>query len=118
MARPRWLPKVLTPDEQWALLAKFDRRYPSALRNLIAVRLMLECGLRCGEAVAVRPEHIDLDTCRLLVRDDEPKAAGEQIEEVGELLLADRSLNDSDLVVGETVELVDTVVNLSFKSQR
>ena len=30
---------------------------------------MLECGLRCGEVVAVRPEHIDLDTCRLLVRE-------------------------------------------------
>ena len=69
MARSRRLPKVLTPDEQRALLAKFDRRYPSALRNLVAVRLMLECGLRCGEVVAVKPEHIDLDTCRLLVRE-------------------------------------------------
>ena len=69
MARARRLPKVLTPDEQRALLAKFDRRYPSALRNLLAVRLMLECGLRCGEVVAIRPEHVDLDTCRLLVRE-------------------------------------------------
>lgn len=69
VTRPRRLPKVLTSDEQKALLAKFDRRYPSALRNLLAVRLMLECGLRCGEVVAVRPEHIDLDTCRLLVRE-------------------------------------------------
>lgn len=69
MARPRRLPKVLTPDEQRALLAKFDKRYASGLRNLVAVRLMLECGLRCGEVVAVRPEHVDLDTCRLLVRE-------------------------------------------------
>ncbi len=30
---------------------------------------MLYCGLRCGEVVAVRPEHVDLDTCRLLVRE-------------------------------------------------
>jgi integrase/recombinase XerD len=69
MSRPRRLPKVLTPDEQRALLAEFDRRYPSALRNLVAVRLMLECGLRCGEVVAIRPEHLDLTTCRLLVRE-------------------------------------------------
>ena len=69
MSRPRRLPKVLTPTEQQALLAKFDRRFASAVRNLLAVRLMLECGLRCGEVVAVRPEHVDLATCRLLVRE-------------------------------------------------
>jgi len=69
MGRPKRLPKVLTPDEQRALPAKFAKRYPSALRNLLAVRLMLESGLRCGEVVAIRPEHVDLDTCRLLVRE-------------------------------------------------
>jgi len=51
------------------LLAKFDRRYPSALRNLLAVRLMLECGLRCGEVITIRPEHVDMATCRLIVRE-------------------------------------------------
>lgn len=69
MARSRRLPKVLTPAEQRALLATFDKRYPSALRNLVAVRLMLECGLRCGEVVALSPEHVDLDTSRLLIRE-------------------------------------------------
>jgi integrase/recombinase XerD len=69
MARPRRLPKVLTADEQRALLAKFDRRYASGLRNLVAVRLMLEAGLRSGEVIAVKPEHVDVDTCRLLVRE-------------------------------------------------
>lgn len=69
MGRGKRLPKVLTPDEQRAFLARFDKRYASGLRNLVAVRLMLECGLRCGEVVAIRPEHLDLDTCRLLVRE-------------------------------------------------
>lgn len=69
MTRARRLPKVLTPDEQRALLAQFNKRYPSALRNLLAVQLMLYCGLRSGEVVAVRPEHVDIDTCRLLVRE-------------------------------------------------
>jgi integrase/recombinase XerD len=69
VTKPRRLPKVLTPDEQRALLAQFSKRYPSALRNLLAVQLMLYCGLRCGEVVAIRPEHVDVDTCRLLVRE-------------------------------------------------
>ena len=69
MARPRRLPKVLTPAEQAALLAQFNKRYASSLRNLVTVRLMLETGLRVGEVVAVRPAHLDLDSCRLLVRE-------------------------------------------------
>lgn len=67
--RTRRLPKVFVPAEQKALLAQFDKRYPSALRNLVAVRLMLECGLRSGEVVEIRPEHIDLSTCRLVIRE-------------------------------------------------
>ncbi len=31
-------------------------------------RLMLEAGLRVGEVVALRPKHLDMTTCRLLVR--------------------------------------------------
>jgi integrase len=73
VTRSRRLPKVLTSDEQRAFLAQFNKRYISALRNLVIVRLMLECGLRCGELVAVRPEHLDLDTCRLIVREGKGK---------------------------------------------
>lgn len=68
MTRPFHLPKVLTPDEQQAFLAQFNKRYLSGLRNLVIVRLMLECGLRSGEVVAVRPEHLGLGTCRLMIR--------------------------------------------------
>ena len=38
---------------------------------------MLECGLRCGEVAAVRPEHLDLTTCRLMIR--EGKGAKDRI---------------------------------------
>ena len=69
MARPRRLPKVLTPDEQALFLRQFNKRYVSSLRNLVAIQLMLYCGLRCGEVVAIRPEHVDTDSCRLLVRE-------------------------------------------------
>ncbi len=73
MTRPKRLPKVLSLDEQRALLARFNTRYLSSLRNLVLVQLMLRCGLRCGEAIALKPEHIDLQTCRLIVREGKGK---------------------------------------------
>lgn len=69
MTRPRRLPRILSPDEQRAFLGQFNKRYASALRNLVLVQLMLRCGLRCGEAIALKPEHVDLETCRLIVRE-------------------------------------------------
>lgn len=69
VARPKKLPKVLTDAEQDALLAELNPRYQSPHRNLVMLRLMLATGLRAGEVVALRPEHVDLDTCRLVVRE-------------------------------------------------
>lgn len=69
MARPKKLPKVLTEAEQDALLAQLNPRYRSPHRNLVMLRLMLATGLRAGEVVALRPEHVDMDTCRLVVRE-------------------------------------------------
>ncbi len=40
------LPKVLTGEEQAAVLALLNRRYPTPHRNLCMIRLMLEAGLR------------------------------------------------------------------------
>lgn len=69
MSRPDRLPKVLTEAEQEALLDQLNPRYLSPQRNLTLLRLMLATGLRVGEVVALRPEHIDLETCRLIVRE-------------------------------------------------
>lgn len=69
MSRPKKLPKVLSAEEQAAFLAQFNTRYASPMRNLCMVSLMLEAGLRCGEVVALRPEHLDMTTCRLVVRE-------------------------------------------------
>lgn len=69
MARPRKLPKVLTANEQKALLAQCNTRYKSPHRNLCMLRLMLEAGLRVGEVVALRPEHINMRTCKVMVRE-------------------------------------------------
>lgn len=69
MARSKKLPKVLTAAEQDALLKQLNPRYQSPHRNRVMLRLMLATGLRAGEVVALRPEHIDMDTCRLVVRE-------------------------------------------------
>lgn len=69
MAHSETLPKVLSEAEQAALLDELNTRYPTPHRNLCMLRLMLEAGLRVGEVVALRPEHLDMTTCRLTVRD-------------------------------------------------
>lgn len=69
MSRPNKLPKVLTEAEQEAILAQLNPRYQSPHRHRVMLRLMLATGLRAGEIVALRPEHVDLDTCRLIVRE-------------------------------------------------
>ncbi len=69
MSRPRRLPKVLSASETASVLDQFNTRYPTPLRNLCLVRVMLEAGLRVGEVVALRPEHLDMTTCKLVVRE-------------------------------------------------
>ena len=69
MSRPRRLPKVLSGAETASLLAQFNTRYRTPLRNLCLVRVMLEAGLRVGEAVALKCEHLDMTTCKLVVRE-------------------------------------------------
>ena len=82
MSRPRRLPKVLSATETASVLAQFNTRYPTPLRNLCLIRVMLEAGLRVGEAVALRPEHIDMTTCRLVVR--EGKGAKDRVLWIGD----------------------------------
>lgn len=54
MAKKRRLPPVLTQEEQDRLLKAFNRRYVTGLRNYTLTRLILNTGLRVGEAVNVR----------------------------------------------------------------
>lgn len=69
MSRPKRLPKVLTAEEQRALVSQPNSRYISGLRNRCLIRIGLEAGLRAGELVALKPEHLDMLTCRLNVRE-------------------------------------------------
>lgn len=80
--RRKSLPKILTPDEQERFLAEFNTRYPTPHRDLCLCRLMLEAGLRVGEAVALRPEHIEMNSGQVTVR--EGKGAKDRIVWIGE----------------------------------
>ena len=82
MSRPRRLPKVLSAAETALVLAQFNTRYPTPLRNLCMVRTMLEAGLRVGEVVALKPEHLDMTTCKLVVR--EGKGAKDRVLWIGD----------------------------------
>jgi integrase len=87
---PKRIPKILTPEEQRALLRSFNRRWPTKCRNAAMVLTMLRTGLRVGEAVALRWEHLDFMTRRLIVR--EGKGAKDRIvffdEEVRDAITA------------------------------
>lgn len=69
MSAPKRIPKVLTPEEQRALLRSFNRRWPTKCRNRAMVLTMLRTGLRVGEAVALKWDHLDFRTRRLIVRE-------------------------------------------------
>ena len=69
VSAPRRIPKVLTPEEQVALLRTFNRRWPTKCRNYAMVLTMIRTGLRVGEAVALKWEHVNFRTRRLIVRE-------------------------------------------------
>lgn len=87
MARPDKLPKILTEAETDRLLAQPNQRYFGPHRDYLYIRLMLKAGLRASEATALRPEHIDLMSGKLSVR--EGKGAKDRTLWVGEEVLGE-----------------------------
>jgi len=65
------LPKVLTDSEQTRMLELCNPRYQSGMRNRAMIRFALGTGLRAGELVALKPEHLELDQTggRVVVRE-------------------------------------------------
>ncbi len=60
-------PEPLTEDEALALLAACSRRAATGLRNGALVVVLWRAGLRCAEALALKPSDLDLDTGTLRV---------------------------------------------------
>lgn len=69
MSRPNQLPKILTADETDRLLSQPNQRYFGPHRDYLFMRLILKTGLRASEAVSLRPEHVDMPTGKLVVRE-------------------------------------------------
>lgn len=80
--QPKRLPDVLTPDEEVALLAQPNPRYPTGQRNRLLLQLMLDTGLRLSEATALEWRDLDLTTGKLKVR--QGKGAKDRLLWVGD----------------------------------
>lgn len=70
---PRTIPDPLTPEESEALLRIPNKRYPTGLRNLAMIRLMLSVGLRCAEVLNLQIKDIDLNSGKLHVHEGKGK---------------------------------------------
>lgn len=57
---PHRLPKRLTRDEAQALLRQPNPRYPTGARDRALMRVMYCAGLRCAEALDLRPRDVQL----------------------------------------------------------
>ena len=69
----RKLPDILTPEEETALLAVFNRRYPTAFRNRTMIELALNTGMRVGDLVNLTWNDIELDTGRCHIKQGKGK---------------------------------------------
>lgn len=58
---------LLTPEEASALVHASSSRAPTGLRNRALVAVMYRSGLRPGEALALRPDDIDLEAGTVIV---------------------------------------------------
>lgn len=67
----RKLPKILTAEEQQAMLETFNCRYRTPHRDRTIIQLALATGLRAGEIVVLKDDHVQLDATggRLTVRE-------------------------------------------------
>ncbi len=73
MPTPKKLPETLTEDECTALSSQPKPRYPTGLRDLAMIRLMLNTGLRAAECLNLQVHHVDWMTGKLMVREGKGK---------------------------------------------
>lgn len=60
-------PEPLTKDEAMRLLNACSKKYPTGVRDRALLGVMYRAGLRCAEALGLRPQDIDADgTVRVL----------------------------------------------------
>jgi integrase/recombinase XerD len=67
------IPEILTEDEIKLLLKQPNKRYPTGLRNLCLMRVMLDAGLRAGEVLNLTLQDVDWRSGKLKVREGKGK---------------------------------------------
>ncbi len=67
MPTPKKLPETLTEDECTKLTSQPKPRYPTGLRDLCMIRLMLNTGLRAAECLSLKVNDLDWMTGKLMV---------------------------------------------------
>jgi len=76
---PRTLPKILTPDQLEALLARPNIGCPTGLRNRAILELLAGAGLRASEACGVYLRDIDWKRSELKIRAEVGKGGREAV---------------------------------------
>lgn len=69
MARPKKLPQILSREEAGALLAQPNPRYATGARNRALLATFYRAGLRCSEALNLRPRDVQLARHEIRVND-------------------------------------------------
>lgn len=63
----KYPPEVLTPGEARAIVNAPNRRAPTGIRNRALFATFYRAGLRCSEALALRPKDVDLEAGTITV---------------------------------------------------
>lgn len=82
--RSRKLPAVLSMEEVRRLLSNIDN-----LKHRVILKTIYSAGLRVGEAIRLKPEHIESDPSRMVIRVEQGKGRKDRYTILSENLLAE-----------------------------
>lgn len=82
--RSRKLPAVLSMEEVRRLLSNIDN-----LKHRVILKTIYSAGLRVGEAIRLKPEHIESDPSRMVIRVEQAKGRKDRYTILSEKLLAE-----------------------------
>lgn len=108
--RSRKLPAVLSMEEVSRLLGCIDN-----LKHRVLLKTIYSAGLRVGEAIRLKPEHIESDPSRMVIRIEQGKGRKDRYTVLSRQLLPElrtycRNINlDSGCFQGKSRELISEV---------
>lgn len=97
--------RTLTPDEYTRLLAQIPPRFT------VMVMTAIETGLRWGELVALRPRHIDTNSCTITVQDTIVEVSAKDSPTGQRMLVKPYPKDDEHRTLAVSQELIDTLTS-------